>query len=254
MSRIGVPLLAFGLAFLLSQCCHASLTGLPAPSDGNYEYLFGSSSANATLALEFENGDSLSISSNGNQGWWSGTLANQESNSNYIVGDLSSNGTMLLNNFFTFGLSSESGGIVRATLRMQRFTGKSSQGKPAHSYHLFHVETAAAELNANSGVSAAIFQDLGSGVTYGAFDISVDGDQTEILSLALNDDAIADMNAAVGGGSRSFSIGGTLFPVGEPVPEPSTLTLLGLLGLGLAFARCRCFPSAGPRRNGTLPQ
>jgi hypothetical protein len=51
-----------------------------------------------------------------------------------------------------------------------------------------------------------------------------------LLSFSLNGNAVANINAAIGGGATYFSIGGTLAPA---VPEPGSLTLLGLGAFGL---------------------
>jgi hypothetical protein len=49
-----------------------------------------------------------------------------------------------------------------------------------------------------------IYRDLESGKNYGTFQVTSAGDRDEILSFALNSNAIADINAA---GEEFFSMG-----------------------------------------------
>jgi hypothetical protein len=172
-----------------------------------------------------------------NQGWWSATFGNTDVNDNYFVGS-HPNDVDLLNDFFTFDLTSLTESALSATLHLKRYFGGSDTGETSHTYHLFDVSTDAATLNANTGTSAAIFADLGSGMSYGSFVVSVAGDPDEILAFALNAAAVADINAAAGG---FYSIGGTLEPGAPVIPEPGTLLLLGsgLAGLGAVLKRRR---------------
>lgn len=69
------------------------------------------------------------------------------------------------------------------------------------------MSTEAQRLNRNNEVNAAVFEDLGTGTSYGTFEVSGSGEPSDILSLPLNEAALADINAAAGG---FFSIGGRL--------------------------------------------
>jgi hypothetical protein len=128
-----------------------------------------------------------------NQGWWSATVFNVDSNDTYIVLDE-------LRDFFSFDLSSACP-ASSVTLQLTRF----DQTDPV-TYSLFDVSTPAATLNANDGVSQTIFDDLGTGTSFGSFSVTT-GAPEDVLSFPLNADGVAAFNAARGG---FFSIGGSI--------------------------------------------
>jgi hypothetical protein len=127
-----------------------------------------------------------------NQGWWSATVANNTSNDNYIAENEQ-------RDFFSFDLSSACP-ASSVTLQLTRF----DQTDPV-TYSLFDVSTPAATLNANDGVSQTIFDDLGTGTSFGSFSVTT-GAPEDVLSFPLNADGVAAFNAARGG---FFSIGGS---------------------------------------------
>jgi hypothetical protein len=134
-----------------------------------------------------------------NQGWWSSTVPNIDSNDNYFVGEADR-----LRNFFTFDLSAACP-ATSVTLQLTRF----EQSGPLP-YSLFDVTTPAATLNDNDLFSTAIYNDLGSGTKFGSF-LVVQGAAADVLSFELNAAGVAAFNAARGG---FFSIGGSA-PVNE---------------------------------------
>jgi hypothetical protein len=134
-----------------------------------------------------------------NQGWWSHATPNIDSNDNYFVGEADR-----LRNFFTFDLSSACP-ASSVTLQLTRF----EQSGPLP-YSLFDVTTPASTLNANDLTSQAIYDDLGSGTSFGTFPVA-DGGEADVLSFQLNAAGVAAFNAARGG---FFSIGGST-PVNE---------------------------------------
>ncbi len=180
-----------------------------------------------------------------NQGWWHSLLGHSQ-NGNYFVGRESQ--AAILRNFFSFDLSLLSEPVVAASLEIRRF-GSNSQD-PTETYELFDVSTDAATLNAFGPANAGIFDDLGTGSSYGAFVVDIGGNPTDILHFSLNNTAVNDINAAAGG---FFSLGGaltsapffafdqTLFGassssgiqrlVVKTIPEPTTWLLLAT-GLG----------------------
>jgi hypothetical protein len=191
-----------------------------------------------------------------NQGWWSATAPNTNTNDNYFTGERDDGA--ILRSFFTFDLSSlnlTGQTITAATLELTRFGYESND--PGETIGFFDVSTPAATLNNNTGASPAIFADLGTGKSYGTFVVG-DYPFSSVLTLAftLNSNALADISTAAGG---FFSIGGALTSLtpggGEneaiftggtrvgvrrltvdtatAVPEPATIMLLvsGLAGI-----------------------
>jgi hypothetical protein len=131
-----------------------------------------------------------------NQGWWGATRANQDNNDNYFVGNLGLADPV--RNFFSFDL----GSACRAssvTLQLTRF----DQVGPL-TYSLWDVSTPAATLNSNTGTSQTIFDDLGSGTSFGSFPVA-DGLESDVLSFPLNAAGVAAFNAARG---AFYSVGG----------------------------------------------
>ena len=194
-----------------------------------------------------------------NQGWWSATRSNLDFNDSYFVGlacDTPACTTVHDNrNFFTFDLSSLTGAVVSATLELRRSFNQSS----SPTLGLFDVSTDPATLNNNTGTSAGIFDDLGSGKSYGAFRVP-DGAADDVLRFPLNAAAIADIQARAGG---FFSIGGAILGGGflfgggggsegsgiqrlvvvaetveAPIPEPATVTYV-LVGAAALLRRGR---------------
>ncbi|MEO8328787.1 MAG: hypothetical protein ABI586_02165 [Candidatus Nanopelagicales bacterium] len=134
-----------------------------------------------------------------NQGWWSDRTRGRNRNDNYIVGKCCH---AHYRDFFTFDLSQIGRHVVRADLRV---FSASIKGGP-FDFGLFDVSTSAAAVNHNVGRNLAIFEDLGTGDSYGTYEISRD-QQHEWLNLRLNHAAISDMNDSLG---KYFTLGGSM--------------------------------------------
>src|ERR1041385_612588 len=113
-----------------------------------------------------------------NQGWWLGTSGfNSTFNDNILTGY---SGGEEHRSFYTFDLASTalSGQrVVGAALQIQRF-GITTDSE-AEVLGFFDVSTDPVTLNNNTGGDAAIFEDLGTGKSYGSFMLT-NGDFFEI--------------------------------------------------------------------------
>ncbi len=187
-----------------------------------------------------------------NQGWWNNKDPNTNpTNSNYFVGRDLVDRDEEFRNYFSFDLSGVTSTVVSARLEVRRFTSREGG-----IYQLFDVSTSAEDLARRLIVDLDVFNDLGTGTTYGTFNIGA-GESEDLLSFTLNDAALFDINASLG---SFFSIGGVsvnsvslfLFSSSEgiqrltletediiQVPEPTTVGLfgLGLAGLGVLSRR-----------------
>ena len=143
----------------------------------------------------FTTDESVFEGSSRNRGWWSPTSPNYDVNSNILTGRF---GDAYHRSFFSFDVSSACRAAA-VTLQVER----GAQTGPL-TYSLFDVSTPAEALNQNEGTSQTIFDDLGSGTTFGSFPVDP-GAETEILSFPLNSDGVAAYNAARAG---FLSIGG----------------------------------------------
>lgn len=198
--------------------------------------LLASASIAQAAVVTVNTADSQLTSGVFNQGWWTSSGdGNYDGNAYIYTGAYIDDIT--LRSFFSFDLSNVQGTITAATLRVMRGYQSQSVG-----LELWDVSTDAATVNFNQGTSAAIWQDLGSGNSYGQFVIG-SGDTEEFLSLSLNAAALADLNAATGyftigaaAGSDQFIFSGAPSMLGtfldltiedsNTVPEPGTAALL----------------------------
>jgi hypothetical protein len=122
-------------------------------------------------------------------------------------------------NYFSFDIASACV-ASSVTLQVTRFNAARATDDFPRVYSLFDVSTPAAELNDRQRggsleeiqAMGRIFDDLGTGTSYGQFGDIGEGDPSQVLSFPLDGDGVANFNAARGG---FFSVGG-VGPVAAP--------------------------------------
>lgn len=136
-----------------------------------------------------------------NHGWWSNTVANYDGNDNFATGYHYSIGET--RSFFTFDLSElDIRSLTDATLVLPQ--GRISG--PLVLY-LWDVTTDPVIVNANTGTSQSVFDDLGSGTEYGR--VSVTGAESAV-HVPLNASALDAILEAQG-----------FFTIGASAPGPN---------------------------------
>jgi len=216
-------------------------------------FIFGFTGSEAdAVTLVLNGGLTFSISESqidanvNNAGWWSGQANDplaDDANDNYLVGSI--DGLQSYHNFFTFDLSNLDVPVTSAELRIARSSfcaNDTSNGDcvapvsfGSVEYTLWDVTTPYLTLNDNGSANQGIYDDLGSGISYGSILVSDDGTPNPLM-ITLNAAALADLTSLVRGGGGFFSIGGALPE--QDLPEPASMALL-LLGGGAAAFRAR---------------
>ena len=144
-------------------------------------------------------------------GWYDGFGYHDPSNLNYFTGLVP--GYAELRDFFTFDLGSLND-LAILSGRFQAYNPSATTGAgdgfysddSTETYTLFDVNTPVAQLLAGGSGLTGIFDDLGTGTEYGSRIVSA-ADNGTLVSVDLNDAALADLNAARG---NAFALGGAL--------------------------------------------
>ena len=110
----------------------------------------------------------------------------------------------------TFSRSTSPGGRCRSRGARWCCAGIKGGEAPPRYLGLFEVTTPDRVLNNNVGINLLIYQDLGTGPSYGRFRINTDGRRDSLVRLPLNKTAVAAINDARG---HYFSIGGRLLSI-----------------------------------------
>jgi hypothetical protein len=142
------------------------------------------------------------------QGWWTQSAASSASNPNMIVGygnaSISPFSIIEYRSHVSFSIQGLAGQVQSAVLRFSQQASFANGNQLAGSLRLgmFGVSTDPALLNFSGGVNPAIFEDLGSGQSYGIIPVNVTFDNSRVIELPLNAAGIA----AIQNGSI-FSVG-----------------------------------------------
>ncbi len=137
-------------------------------------------------------------------GWYNGANFHDPENNNYIVG-YHAPGATELRNFFVFDLPVLNGAVAGAQLRIYTFTINAPPG--AETFELHHVNTPVSTLVAGEGTGVTnVFNDLGDGLLYATRAVT-NTEANSFITLTLNSNAIAALNAASG---QRFALGGRL--------------------------------------------
>jgi hypothetical protein len=148
-----------------------------------------------------------------NRGWWSATGDHDSFNDNTFTG-YCANCTYVGNycSYFSFDLRKVPGKVASVTLilELEHFIGTD----PAETLEVSDVSTAASTLE-NATHSATIFDDLDGGKLYGTY-TALPSEVGSKLSIPLNAQAVADVNAALGG---DFSVGLSLTSITQSAIE-----------------------------------
>jgi hypothetical protein len=198
-------------------------------------------------------------------GWYSAAGAHTSQNDNYITGELLGSERR---SFVVFDLTAVVDEIVTASVHLYNpdnvTPGLRGYVSPdaTETLALYDVTTAIDTLRLSQVDAVAIFTDLGSGAVLGGRTVSA-ADNGTTVSIVLNADGLAALNAARGGlfalGAGLTTLGsfgdeyvfGFAEAIGNPsvrelnfrtvpdVPEPATLSLLGLAIIGAIRSRAR---------------
>lgn len=139
------------------------------------------------------------------RGWWHSLFGHNSTNDNYILGRLSTLEESIFRDFFVFDFSSlpEEKVIEGATLQLTRGDVGSDTGNETIGF--FDVTTDIAALTTTGPANNVIFNDLGSGINYGTFDLNAGGSFYDLLSFDLNDAAVSNINLTRNG----WALGGS---------------------------------------------
>ena len=154
-------------------------------------------------------------------GWYQDAGNHAQTNNNYIVGVL---GDVFYHDYFIFDIPRESR-VSSAVLQLWN-PGSPLDGynspDPTELYLLYDVKTNPVDLDKDVTGETGIYVDLGTGALFGSRIVSA-GDNGTFVKIDLNADALQSINDSAG---KAWAVGGAL-DFGNPIPEPTTMLLLG---------------------------
>jgi len=199
-----------------------------------------------------------SLGSNGDSGWFSSAAESGPGIDDYITGNISSVAGGHLRSFLSFVTTGLPAGVTSAQLNIYTYqvvssgtetvdflggidsvNGSSPANSTADANYVLTTEQNASP--ASSDVTN-IYTALGSGPVYATFPFTT-ADANLYETVPLNASFLADINTALGAGQSLYTIGEDDVTV---VPEPASISLLALGGLGLLARRraaCRLIKS-----------
>jgi hypothetical protein len=166
-------------------------------------------------------------------GWYDSPGTHNSTNTNYFTGR--STATRDLRSFFVFNLAGITQQITGATLQLFNPSNGFTSPDPNESLSIFDVSTSIASLVAGGSGLVATFDDLGSGVEFGATTVSPASNNT-LVSIPLNAAGVAALELAKGGltavgGALTSLVGGTqqsVFGFSSSALQRSLLLNVGL--------------------------
>src|SRR5262245_32440492 len=162
-----------------------------------------------TLCAPTSAGASTIIVTSADTGWYTQDGRHDADNTNYLVGLCC--GVGVHHNFFVFDLSTVTGAITAASLRLNTFVYLADA---TETVTYFDVSTPIASLVAGGTGLVTTYTDLGSGAQYGQRTYQLT-DQDTIRDVVLNTTGVAAIQSALGG---MFAVGGALTTLNAAPP------------------------------------
>jgi hypothetical protein len=174
-----------------------------------------------------------------NRGWYRDTGYTEVANTNYLAGECTENACgfahAVYRNFFLFDLSQVDQRIVNASLRLWFPEEGLRSPTDMEIYELFDVVTDLDELGQRWGVD--IFEDLGTGTSYGTY-VATEADEQTLIDIPLNAAAVAELNAA----ASLFALGGAVTSLDDLINDEF---LFGTSGNARAYLVLETVPLPG---------
>ena len=211
----------------------------PARSAAQEKYLFGGTGVGDDWILTV---NSTTEITSGDTGWTDNVGSHFIQNYNYLAGSCEANcGNRIYRNWALFDLGGLSVGTAISSARLKIYIRNRTLADPID-FQLFDILTNYADLDQTradgDSIGLEIFDDLGSGQSYGETLLSLDDlSNAAFVYLDFNDAGRAALAASAG---HAFLVGGSVPDATLPsaIPEPTTWSVW-VLGLAVAGAVLR---------------